>query len=117
MRFLNASVLPRMALNRNLSWGLPLGNLLPKTGVLKHRALERKRRPNVNTKRLTLVQPEDGLLRRPWGADLLRQNLFCYGLAKSLSLGTSAHLNFATELLHFTTDDTGLTTDDLGFDY
>ena len=48
MRFLNASVLERKALNRNLSWGFPLGNLLPKTRVLKHRVLERKRRPNVN---------------------------------------------------------------------
>ena len=26
MRFLNASVLERKALNRNLSWGFPLGN-------------------------------------------------------------------------------------------
>ena len=49
MRVLNASVLPRKALNRNLSWGFPLGNLLPKTRVLKHRVLERKRRPNANT--------------------------------------------------------------------
>ena len=48
MRFFNASVLPRKALNRNLSWGFPLGNLLPKTRVLKHRVLERKRRPNAN---------------------------------------------------------------------
>ena len=32
MRFLNASVLERKALNRNLSWGFPLGNLLPKIG-------------------------------------------------------------------------------------
>ena len=48
MRFLNASVLPRKALNRNLSWGFPLGKLLPKTRVLKHRVLERKRRPNAN---------------------------------------------------------------------
>ena len=48
MRFLNASVLERKALNRNLSWGFPLGNLLPKTRVLKHRVLERKRRPNAN---------------------------------------------------------------------
>ena len=48
MRFLNASVLPRKALNHNLSWGFPLGNLLPKTRVLKHRVLERKRRPNAN---------------------------------------------------------------------
>ena len=48
MRFLNASVLERKALNRNLSWGFPLGNLLPKTRVLKHRVLERKRRPNTN---------------------------------------------------------------------
>ena len=47
MRFLNASVLERKALNRNLSWGFPLGNL-PKTRVLKHRVLERKRRPNAN---------------------------------------------------------------------
>ena len=39
MRFLNASVLERKALNRNLSWGFPLGNLLPKTRVLKHRVL------------------------------------------------------------------------------
>ena len=48
MRFLNASVLPRKAQNRNLSWGFPLGNLLPKTRVLKHRVLECKRRPNAN---------------------------------------------------------------------
>ena len=48
MRFLNASVLERKALNRNLSWGFLLGNLLPKTHVLKHRVLERKRRPNAN---------------------------------------------------------------------
>ena len=48
MRFLNASVLERKALNRNLSWGFPFGNLLPKTRVLKHRVLERKRRPNAN---------------------------------------------------------------------
>ena len=43
MRFLNASVLERKSLNRNLSWGFPLGNLLPKTRILKHRVLERKR--------------------------------------------------------------------------
>ena len=42
MRFLNASVLERKSLNRNLSWGFPLGNLLPKTRLLKHRVLERK---------------------------------------------------------------------------
>ena len=48
MRFLNASVLERKSLNRNLSWGFPLGNQLPKTRVLKHRVLERKRRPNAN---------------------------------------------------------------------
>ena len=48
MRFLNASVLERKALNRNLSWGFPLGNFLPKRRVLKHRVLERKRRPNAN---------------------------------------------------------------------
>ena len=44
MRFLNASVLGRKALNRNLSWGFPLGNRLPKTLVLKHPVLERKRK-------------------------------------------------------------------------
>ena len=44
MRFLNASVLERKALNRNLSWGFPLGNLLPKNTRLKHRVLERKRK-------------------------------------------------------------------------
>ena len=38
----------RHSLNRNLSWGFPLGNLLPKTRVLKHRVLERKHRPNAN---------------------------------------------------------------------
>ena len=43
MRLLKASVLPRKALNRNLSWGFLLGNLLPKTRVLKHPFLERKR--------------------------------------------------------------------------
>ena len=48
MRFLNASVLERKSLNRNLSWGFPLGNLLPQTSVLKHRVLERKRRLNAN---------------------------------------------------------------------
>ena len=48
MRFLNASVLERKSLNRNLSWGFPLDNLLPKTRVLKHCVLERKRRPNAN---------------------------------------------------------------------
>ena len=39
MRFLNASVLPHKALNRNLPWVFPLGNLLPKTHVLEHRVL------------------------------------------------------------------------------
>ena len=48
MRFLNASVLPDKALNRNLSRGVPLDNLLPKKGVLKHCVLQRKRRPNAN---------------------------------------------------------------------
>ena len=48
MRFLNASILERKSLNLNLSRGFPLGNLLPKTRVLKHRVLERKRRPNAN---------------------------------------------------------------------
>ena len=31
--FLKASVLQRKALNRNLSWGFPVGSLLPKTRV------------------------------------------------------------------------------------
>ena len=35
LRFLNASVLERKSLNRNLSWGFPLGNLLPKNTRLK----------------------------------------------------------------------------------
>ena len=48
MRFLNASVLPRKALNRSLSSGFLLGNLLPEACVLKYRVLERKRRPNAN---------------------------------------------------------------------
>ena len=48
MRFLNASVSECKSLNGNLSWGFPLGNLLPETRVLKHRVLERKRRPNAN---------------------------------------------------------------------
>ena len=48
MRFLNASVLLRKSLNRNLSWGFPLGNLLPKTRVLERCVLERKREPNAN---------------------------------------------------------------------
>ena len=46
--FLNASVLEHNSLNRNLSWGFPLGNLLPKTRVLERRVLERKREPNAN---------------------------------------------------------------------
>ena len=64
MRFLNASVLERKALNRNLSktWGFPLGDLRPKTRVLKHRILERQRRPNANasvlgTQRLRTLSP------------------------------------------------------------
>ena len=48
MLFLNASVLPRKSLNRNLSWGFPLGNLLTKTRVLEHCVLKRKREPNAN---------------------------------------------------------------------
>ena len=65
MRFLNASVLPHKYLNRNLSWGFPLGNLLPKT-----RVLECKREPNANacvlgtlhfrTLRESLAEPSDG---------------------------------------------------------
>ena len=59
MRFLNASVLERKSLNRNLSWGFPLGNLLPKTRVLKHRVLERKRRPNANASVLGTLRPDN----------------------------------------------------------
>ena len=74
MRFLNASVLERKSLNRNLSWGFPLGNLLPKTRVLKHRVLktERKRRPNANASILgtlrfrTLSSPPIPSLRGPF---------------------------------------------------
>ena len=33
MRLLNASVLPRKSLDRNLFWGFPLETLLPKTRV------------------------------------------------------------------------------------
>ena len=46
--FLNASVLPRRSLNRNLSWGFLLGNLLPKTRVSERCVLGRKRGPNAN---------------------------------------------------------------------
>ena len=46
--FFTLAFLERKSLNGNLSWGFPLGNLLPKTPVLKHRVLERKRRPNAN---------------------------------------------------------------------
>ena len=48
MVFLNASVLPRKSLNHNLSWGSPLGDLLPKTRGLERCVLERKREPNTN---------------------------------------------------------------------
>ena len=44
MRFLNASVLLHKSLNRNLSWGFPLGDLLPKTRVLERCVSERKRK-------------------------------------------------------------------------
>ena len=50
MRFLNASVLERKALNRSLSWGFPLSNLLPKTCVLKHRVFQE----DVNGEKLTV---------------------------------------------------------------
>ena len=69
MRFLNASVLQRKALNRNLSWGFPLGNIPPKTRVLKHRVLERKRRPNANASVL--------------GTQRFRTEVQCYGVALS----------------------------------
>ena len=67
MRLLNASVLLRKALHRNLSWGFPSGNLLPKTRVLKHRVLERKRRPNANasvlgTQRFRTLRPSTARL-------------------------------------------------------
>ena len=45
---MNAFALPCKSLNRNLSWGFPLGNLLPKTRVLERCVLERKREPNAN---------------------------------------------------------------------
>ena len=48
MCFLNASALPRKALERNLFWGLHLGPLLRETLVLE-RVLERKHKPNVNS--------------------------------------------------------------------
>ena len=51
MRFLNASVLERKSLNRNLSWGFPLGNLLPKTRVLKHRVSRTQTQTERNRKR------------------------------------------------------------------
>ena len=44
MLFFNTSVLPCKSLNRNLSWGFPLGNLLP----LERYVLERKRKLNAN---------------------------------------------------------------------
>ena len=75
--FLNASVLPRKALNCNLSWGFPLGNLLPKTRILTHRVLERKRRPNANAsvfgsekkhiKKKTRKQNFHGIVPGFWG--------------------------------------------------
>ena len=49
--FLNAGVLERESLNRNLSWGFPLGNLLPKTRVLKHRVLEHRTQSALGTQR------------------------------------------------------------------
>ena len=75
MRFLNASVLERKALNRNLSWGFPLGNLLPKTRVLKHRVLERKRRPNANasvlgTQRFRTLSAKETLFFAPGSGDV-----------------------------------------------
>ena len=52
MRFLKASVLERKALNHNLSWGFPSGDLLPKTRVLKHRALETQTQTERKRKRV-----------------------------------------------------------------
>ena len=43
-------MLLRKSLNRNLSWGFPLGNLLPKTCVLERCVLERKRKKNANAR-------------------------------------------------------------------
>ena len=58
MRFLNASFLESKSLNRNLSWGFPLGNLLPETHVLERCVLECKREPNANASVLgTLPSP------------------------------------------------------------
>ena len=42
MRFLNASVLPRKPLNRNLFWGFPLGTPPPPNRVLERHVLERQ---------------------------------------------------------------------------
>ena len=71
MRFLNASVLERKSLNRNLSWGFPLGNLLPKTRVLKHRVWERKRRPNANASVLGTLRFRT--LRSPGKTDFFKE--------------------------------------------
>ena len=81
--FLNASVLLRKALNLNLSWGFPLGNLLPKTCVLKHRVLERKRRPNAN------ASVPKGPFRTK-NAMALESVLFCYCRSLLLSVPFSA---------------------------
>ena len=56
MRFLNASVLERKSLNRSLSWGFPVGNLLLKTRVLERCVSERKREPNANASVLGLLR-------------------------------------------------------------
>ena len=75
MRFLNASVLERKALNRNLYWGFPLGTRLPKTRVLKHCVLERKRRQNANasvlgTQRFRTLR---GLRPRQFSEEVIQQ--------------------------------------------
>ena len=83
MRFLNASVLERKSLNRNLSRGFPLGNLLPKTRVLKHRILERKREPKAKASALgtlrfrTLSLSPRPFARKTSPPDGVRTQTFC----------------------------------------
>ena len=89
MRFLNASVLERKALNRNLSWGFPLGNLLPKTRVLKHRVLERKRRPNANASVLGTQRFRTLRDSQVWTSDRLPQR--CRKLRMEVTLHTEPY--------------------------
>ena len=87
MRFLNASVLERKSLNRNLSWGFPLGNLLPKTRVLKHRVLERKRRPGKNKTYTGTSPPLFSKRAMPWGKKWPVQMNLPFFCCKSICTG------------------------------